>query len=282
MQLPVDAGLEQQQAALGGRLDDRASRAPAPAPSSRGRATSSIASIAPSPRTSPIAVPALLPARACARGSSRRSRRRARRGPPPRTRRARRAPPPARPGCRRRCRRSPSRPGASMISALAEHARERQPGGDRLRDRDQVGLDAVVLDRRTSGRCGRSRSAPRRRRARSRARRRCRRTPCDELRRRDDEAALALHRLDHDRGDVLGGDLRHERALERRERVGRARARGTRSGTARGRPRARTGRGPPCTGASSRSASARAASGRGSAPSKRDHRRALRVRRART
>ena len=30
---------------------------------------------------------------------------------------------------------------------LAEHARERQAGGDRLRDGDQVGLDAVVLDR---------------------------------------------------------------------------------------------------------------------------------------
>ena len=45
-----------------------------------------------------------------------------------------------------------------------------------------------------------------------------------ELGRRDDEAAFALYRLDHDRGDVLGGDLRDERALERRERVCGARA----------------------------------------------------------
>ena len=42
--------------------------------------------------------------------------------------------------------------------------------------------------------------------------------PAHELARRDDEAALALHRLDHDRRDVLGGDLRDERALERGER----------------------------------------------------------------
>ena len=44
------------------------------------------------------------------------------------------------------------------------------------------------------------------------------RTPSHELTRRDDEAALALDGLDHDRGDRLGGDLRHERALERGER----------------------------------------------------------------
>jgi hypothetical protein len=46
----------------------------------------------------------------------------------------------------------------------------------------------------------------------------------EELRRRDDEAALALHRLDHDRGDVLCGDLRHEGALECRQRLAGARA----------------------------------------------------------
>ena len=45
----------------------------------------------------------------------------------------------------------------------------------------------------------------------------------EELRRRDDEAALTLDGLDHDRGDALGGDVRDERALERRERLGGAR-----------------------------------------------------------
>ena len=42
---------------------------------------------------------------------------------------------------------------------------------------------------------------------------------CEELVRRDDEPAFALDGLDHDRGDVLGGDLRDERALQRGERV---------------------------------------------------------------
>ena len=37
---------------------------------------------------------------------------------------------------------------------LPEHARERQPGGDRLRDRDDVGLDAGVLDREELARPG--------------------------------------------------------------------------------------------------------------------------------
>ena len=39
-----------------------------------------------------------------------------------------------------------------------------------------------------------------------------------ELGRRDDEAALAEDRLHHDRGHALGGDLGHERALERLQR----------------------------------------------------------------
>ena len=57
-----------------------------------------------------------------------------------------------------------------------------------------------------------------------------------ELLRRDDEAALALHRLDDDRRDVLGRDLRQQRALERRERLGRGDGRGSRTGRGRGRP----------------------------------------------
>ena len=40
---------------------------------------------------------------------------------------------------------------------------------------------------------------------------------------RDDEAALALHRLDHDRCDVLRRDLRRERTLERSQRGARVR-----------------------------------------------------------
>ena len=95
-----------------------------------------------------------------------------------------------------------ARTGASMISARPSTPESGRPIGDRLRDADQVGLDAEVLAWRRSGRCGRSPSAPRRRRARCRAGRRCARRPCDELGRRDDEAALALHGLEHDRGDV--------------------------------------------------------------------------------
>ena len=95
--------------------------------------------------------------------------------------------------------------------------------------------------------------------------------PFHERARRGDEAALALQRLDHDRGDVLRRDVRLEQPLERARAPRRRSARGTRPGTARGRPRARTARAPPCTGASSRSSSSTAACARGSAPSKRDH-----------
>ncbi len=44
--------------------------------------------------------------------------------------------------------------------------------------------------------------------------------PREELPRRDDEAALPLHGLDHDGGDALGGDLCHEGPLERGEGLG--------------------------------------------------------------
>jgi hypothetical protein len=95
---------------------------------------------------------------------------------------------------------------------LAEHAGERQASRDRLRDRDQVGLDAVVLDAEHPARCGRSRlhlvddeddavlvaESPH---------------ALDELRRRDHESALALDRLEHDRRHGLARDLRHEGAL---------------------------------------------------------------------
>ena len=45
-----------------------------------------------------------------------------------------------------------------------------------------------------------------------------------EVARRDDEPAFALHRLDHDRCDLLCGDLGDERPLERGERGARVRA----------------------------------------------------------
>src|SRR5439155_25386270 len=99
---------------------------------------------------------------------------------------------------------------------------KRQAGRDRLRDRDEVGLDSRVFD---------SPGPPRATEARldlvgdeddpvlvT--------EPADtlqELRRRDDKATLALNRLDHDRRHRLGSDLRDERALERRERLVRAR-----------------------------------------------------------
>ena len=63
-----------------------------------------------------------------------------------------------------------------------------------------------------------------------------------------------LDRLDHDRGDLLGRDVGHERPLERAQRLV-CRGRGSPVGTDPGRPRARTARAPPCRGASSRSSS---------------------------
>ena len=48
--------------------------------------------------------------------------------------------------------------------------------------------------------------------------------PAHELGRSRQEAALALDRLDHDRRHLLGRDVRHERPLERRQRLGATRA----------------------------------------------------------
>ena len=97
----------------------------------------------------------------------------------------------------------------------ADHAGERQPGGDRLRDRHQVGLDAVVLRGEHSTGASEARlhlvddeddavlvADPAQ--------------PDEEVARRGEEAGLALDGLDDERGDLLGGDLRRERALERR------------------------------------------------------------------
>ena len=99
------------------------------------------------------------------------SRARDRQGPPPRTDRGPRA---RRPGHRIPGEGAADRRVARRVHHLrhAQHAGERQAGGNRLGDGHQVGLDAVVLDREQLARCGRSRSAPRRRRGRCRARRR--------------------------------------------------------------------------------------------------------------
>ena len=94
---------------------------------------------------------------------------------------------------------------------LADHGREREPAGDRLRHRHEIRLDAVMLDAPHAPRAAEPRlhlvddehdavlvtDLPH---------------ALNELRRRDDEAALAEDRLHHDRGHALGGNLRHERA----------------------------------------------------------------------
>ena len=102
----------------------------------------------------------------------------------------------------------------------AEHARERQSAGDRLRNDHEVRLDAVVLDGEHPARAAEARlhlvddqqdavlvaeAADAR----------------HELGRSNDEAAFALHRLDDDRRHMLGSDLGHECALERCERCAR-------------------------------------------------------------
>src|SRR5581483_8808729 len=102
----------------------------------------------------------------------------------------------------------------------AEDARQGEAHGDRLRDADEIGVDAVVLRREEPSRARKARlhlvhdeedpvavADP------AQAR--------HELGRRDDEPALSLHGLDDDRRDVLGLDLHDERVLERVERGGR-------------------------------------------------------------
>ena len=131
----------------------------------------------------------------------------------------------------------------------ADHAGQRQATGDRLRDDHQVRLDLEVLHREHATGPPEAglhlvgdeddpvlvADSP---------------ETLDELCRRRDEPALALLRLEDDRRDVIRRDVGREQALERGERGLRVRARGTGSGTASGRPRARTARAPSCTGAS--------------------------------
>ena len=98
----------------------------------------------------------------------------------------------------------------------SQHARERDAGRDRLRDRDQVGLDAEVLDGEGLARTTKARlhlvdheddavlvaDPPQ---------------ALHELAGGNDEAALALDGLDHDRRDVFGRHARLEGVLERVE-----------------------------------------------------------------
>ena len=98
-----------------------------------------------------------------------------------------------------------------MISALPSTPESGSPPAIDFAIVDQVGLDPVVLDREELARAAEAGlhlvddehdpvlvADPAH--------------ALEELRRRDDEAALALDRLDHDRGDVLGRDLRRRSA----------------------------------------------------------------------
>ena len=108
-----------------------------------------------------------------------------------------------------------------MISARPSDARERQAGGDRLRDAHEIGLDAGLLDR--EQRAGAAEAglhlvgdqhdavlvaelAQARRYAAGRGH----------------EAALALDRLDHDRRHRLRRDARREGEAQIVERAGSA------------------------------------------------------------
>ena len=174
-----------------GRTRARAGRARTPrrrSPShgrvSARRARTRASGRARAPRRSRRAVPRARRAasRSVARGAV------AARGTPARApRRAPRPPPRTRAGCRRTCRRGRRAATASMSSARAGDRGERQAAADRLAGDEQVGRDVVVvLDRPHLARCGRRRTAPRRRRRGSRARGRA---PAGE---RDSRAASAM------------------------------------------------------------------------------------------
>ena len=100
---------------------------------------------------------------------------------------------------------------------LAEHRREWQPGRDRLRERHHVRLDPVVLDREELAGTREAglhlvhdqhdpvlvADAAQ---------------PLHECLRRRHEPAFAELGLHDDRGDLVGGDVRHEELLELRQR----------------------------------------------------------------
>ena len=180
-----------------------------------GSRTSSIASIAPRPRTSPIRVPACLPSehpRAERVAEDLGTRDELLLGEDvedgARGREGDRVPYEG-PADRARMR---------VVHDLgpSDHARERQAAGDRLRDDHDVWLDVEVLHREHPGRPPEARlhlvrdqddaalvADPAQ--------------PLDELGRRRDEPALSLLRLEHDRGDVLRRHVSDEEPLERGE-----------------------------------------------------------------
>ncbi len=143
--------------------------------------------------------------------------------------------------------RAPEPTGMRSVHHLgpAGDARERQPAAERLPRDDEVRLNAVVLDRPDRPRAADARlhlvvdveDAVRREQLLE---------PSREVVGHRDEAALALHRLEHRAGHRLRVDVAAEEILERLERGLGSRRRGTDTGPARGRPRARTGRSPSC------------------------------------
>ena len=192
----VDPAREEQQALVARLARDarssrrRSARAARSRASGRGRAP-------PSPRGA-IASSALAQALAdrLARAAARRRARRARRSP----RRTRR-------GCRRTCRRARRRGTASITSARPVTAASGRPPPSVLPDDEQVGLDAVVLDRPHRAGAAAARlhlvvdvEDPVRVEQLLQPRR--------EVGRHRDEAALALHRLEHGAGDRLAGRRR--------------------------------------------------------------------------
>ena len=204
----------------GSRVDDRVALRRSRAPSSARSRTSSTPIISPRPRTSPmsgcLSVSAFEPGHQVRAdvGGVRHQRllqqldRRQRRGARHRVAAER---------ARVRARRPRHQVGARRGDA------ERQARRDALRDRDDVGLDAGVLDREHLARCGPCPTALRRRRAGCRAASVSSRSRWRNCVGRDDVAALALNRLDDDRGDFVGRDEVHEQlVLDEVEALGRA------------------------------------------------------------
>ena len=157
----------------------------------------------------------------------------------------------------------PSPPGstASTISAGPVTAAERKAAAERLPGDEEVGLDAVLLDRPDGpGAADAALHLVGDEEDPVAAEQLLQ--PLRKVRRHRNESALALHGLEHGAGDRLRIDLRLEELLDARRARRRTRRLGTDTALARGRPRARTARSPACT-EPCWSWSSSAASGRG-------------------